>query len=144
MLQYQAEIRNKRLKRKVESSSRLHAGGTVDTDDLSIDPVTILRGEEADNAGNVDGLTDTVVGRPCAGVLIDLVVAELVTTGNVFAADSVVHVSLDATGGNAVDCNLLLTSIYCSSVKCSLVVALKDLPIAIHLVKVSMAPLEPE
>ena len=115
MLQYQAEIRNKRLKRKVESSSRLHAGGTVDTDDLSIDPVTILRGEEADNAGNVDGLTDTVVGRPCAGVLVDLVIGELLTTGNVLAAHCVVHVGLDATGCNAVDGDPLLASI-CSFV----------------------------
>lgn len=112
MLQYQAEVRNKRLKRKFKSNSnRLHAGSAVNANDLSVDPVTVLRGEEADDAGNVEGLTDTVVGRPCAGVLVDLVVAELIASGNVFTADSVVHIGLDATGGNAVDSDLLLTSI---------------------------------
>jgi hypothetical protein len=112
MLQYQAMVCNKRLKRNFKSGHRLHAGSAVNADDLSVDPVTILRGKEADNAGNVDGLTDTVVGGPCAGVLIDLVVAELVTSGNVLTADSVVHVGLDATRGDTVDGNLLLTSIW--------------------------------
>ena len=57
------------------------------------------------------------MGRPCAGVLVDLVVAELLASGNVLAADSVVHIGLDATGGNAVDCDLLLTSICRSSAR---------------------------
>ena len=123
MLQYQAKVRNKRLKRNSNSSSnRLHAGSAVNADNLSVDPVTVLRGEEADDAGNVDGLTDTVVGRPCAGVLVDLVVAELLTTRDVLTADSVVHVGLDATRGDAVDCNLLLTSICDSLVVCFLAV----------------------
>ena len=123
MLQYQAKVRNKRLKRNSNSSNnRLHAGSAVNADNLSVDPVTVLRGEEADDAGNVDGLTDTVVGRPCAGVLVDLVVAELLTTRDVLTADSVVHVGLDATRGDAVDCNLLLTSICDSLVVCFLAV----------------------
>ncbi len=111
--------RNKRLKKKIKSnSSRLHAGSAVNTNDLSVDPIAILRGKEADDTGNVDGLADTVVGRPCAGVLVNLVVAKLITSGNVLAADSVVHVGLDATGGNAVDGNLLLTSV-CASLAIS-------------------------
>lgn len=93
------------------NSNRLHAGSAVNADDLSVDPVTVLRREEANNAGNIDGLTNTVVGRPCAGVLVDLVVAELLATGDVLAADSVVHIGLDTTGSNAVDGDLLLTSV---------------------------------
>ena len=52
------------------------------------------------------------MGGPCAGVLVDLVVGELVATGNVLAAHGVVHVGLDATGSNAVDSDLLLTGVY--------------------------------
>lgn len=106
-------VHKRRLKKKSKSNiNHLHAGSAVNADDLSVDPITVLRGKEADDASNVDGLTDTVVRRPCAGVLVDLVVAEALTSGDVLAADSVVHVSLDATGCNAVDSNLLLTSIY--------------------------------
>jgi hypothetical protein len=92
-------------------SNRLHASSAINADDLSVDPVAVLRCQEADDAGNVDGLTDTVVGRPCAGVLVDLVVAEALASRNVLAADSVVHVGLDATRGDAVDGDLLLASI---------------------------------
>lgn len=38
----------------------LHAGGTVNAENLAVDPLAILRGEEADNTSNVDGETDTV------------------------------------------------------------------------------------
>lgn len=112
MLQYQAMVHKKRLNKNFKcNSGRLHACSTVNADDLSVDPIAILRGEEADDAGNVNGLTDTVVRRPCASILVDLVVAELITSGNVLAADSVVHVGLDATGGDTVDCNLLFASV---------------------------------
>lgn len=43
--------------------------------------------------------------------LIDLVVAELVTVWNVLAAHSVVHISLDTTWRNAVDSDLLVTTV---------------------------------
>jgi hypothetical protein len=89
----------------------LHASSTVNADDLSVDPVTILGGKEADDAGDVYWLANTVVRGPCLGVLIDLVVAELVTTGDVLAADGMVHVGLDTTGSHAVDSDLLLASI---------------------------------
>lgn len=48
----------------------LHAGGTVDADDLAVDPLAVLRGEEADNTGDIDGLADTVHGGPGLGVLL--------------------------------------------------------------------------
>lgn len=38
----------------------LHARGAVNAENLAVDPLTILRGEEADDAGDVDGETDTV------------------------------------------------------------------------------------
>jgi len=41
---------------------RLHASGTVNADDLAVHPLAILRGEEADNPCNIDGLADTVHG----------------------------------------------------------------------------------
>lgn len=89
----------------------LHAGGTVNANDLAVDPLTVLGGEEADNAGNVDGLADTLHGRPGLGVLVDLVVGEVLTTGDVLAADGVVHVGLDTTGGNGVDSDALVTTV---------------------------------
>ena len=93
------------------SQTALHAGSTVNANDLSVDPVTVLGGKEADNAGNVYWLSNTVVRRPCLCVLVDLVVAELLAAGNVLAADGVVHVGLDATGSDTVDSDLLLTSV---------------------------------
>jgi len=100
------------LKRSFDfNSSRLHASSAVNANDLAVDPVTVLRGKEADDAGDIDGLTDTVVGRPCARVLVDLVVAERLASRNVLAANSVVHIGLDATGGDTVDGNLLLSSV---------------------------------
>jgi hypothetical protein len=89
----------------------LHAGSSINTNDLSVDPVTVLGSKEADDARNVHWLSNTVVRGPCACELVDLVVAELVTSGNVFTTDGVVHVCLDATGCYAVDSNLLLSSI---------------------------------
>jgi hypothetical protein len=84
---------------------------SVNADDLSVDPLAVLGGEEANNAGNVHGLSNTVVWGPCCGVNIDLVVAHLLTSGNVLLAHGVVHVSLDTTWSNAVDSDLLVTSI---------------------------------
>lgn len=52
--------------------SSLHACGAVDADDLAVDPLAVLRGEEADNAGDVDGLADAVHGGPSSGVLLGL------------------------------------------------------------------------
>jgi hypothetical protein len=92
-------------------ANSLHASSAVNANDLSVDPVTVLGGKEADNAGNVYWLANTVVRGPCLGVLVDLVVAELITAGDVLAADGVVHVGLDTTGSHAVDSDLLLASI---------------------------------
>ena len=39
----------------------LHASSTVNANDLSVYPVTIFGGKEADDAGNVHWLADTVV-----------------------------------------------------------------------------------
>jgi len=96
---------------KSKGVNSLHAGGTVNANDLAVDPLTILGGEEADNTGNVDGLTNTLHGRPGLGVLVNLVVGEVGTAGNVLAADGVVHVGLDTTGGNSVDSDALVTGI---------------------------------
>ena len=89
----------------------LHAGGTVNANDLSVDPLTILGGEEADDTGNVDWLTDTVHWGPGGGVLVDLLVGEVLSVGNVLLADGVVHVGLDTTWGDAVDSDLLVTAV---------------------------------
>jgi len=91
--------------------ARLHACSTVNTNDLSVDPGTVLGGEEAHNTGNVDWLTDTVDWGPSGGVLVDLVVGEVGSTGDVLTADGVVHVGLDATWGDTVDGDLLVTSV---------------------------------
>lgn len=47
----------------------LHASGTVDAQNLAVDPFAILRGEEANDTSNVDRETDTVERRPASGVL---------------------------------------------------------------------------
>lgn len=44
---------------QIASMSCLHAGGTVNADDLSVDPFTVLGCEEADDAGDIDWLADT-------------------------------------------------------------------------------------
>jgi len=89
----------------------LHAGGSVNTNDLSIDPLTIIRSQEGDDTGNIERLANTIVWRPSGSILIDLIVAQLLTTGNVLLADGVIHISLNTTRGNAVDSNLLITAI---------------------------------
>ena len=85
---------------------------TIDSDDLSVDPFTVLGREEADDTGNVDGETDTAERRPGGSVLVDLVIVEVDTVGDVLAADGVVHVGADTTGGDDVDGDLLVTEVW--------------------------------
>lgn len=47
----------------------LHASSAVEANDLAIDPFAILGSEEADNASDIDGLTNAVQWRPGCGVL---------------------------------------------------------------------------
>lgn len=47
----------------------LHASSAIDANDLAVDPLAVLGREEAHDAGNVDGETDAVEGRPGGGVL---------------------------------------------------------------------------
>lgn len=49
--------------------------------------------------------------RPSASILVDFLVAEVGTVGDVFAADFVVHVGSDSSGGNAVYGDLLVSKI---------------------------------
>lgn len=90
----------------------LHACGAINAENLSIDPLAILRSEERDNAGDIEGLTDTPQGRPGGGILVNLLVGEGLAFGDVLAAHFVVHVGLDAAGSNTVDSDLLLASIW--------------------------------
>lgn len=85
----------------------------VNANDLAVDPATVVGGQEADDTGNVDGETDTVEGRPGGGVLVDTLVVEFTTAGDVLAADGVVHVGLDTTGGDAVDSDLFVAEVCC-------------------------------
>lgn len=48
----------------------LHAGSAIDADDLAVNPLAVLGREEANNAGNVDGLADAVHWGPSGGVLL--------------------------------------------------------------------------
>lgn len=112
MLPVLTNIPTRRDRAKYTIKHALHTSSTVNANNLSVDPVTVLGGKEADDAGDIYWLANTVVGRPCAGVLIDLVVTELVTSGDVLAAHGVVHVSLDASRCYAVDSNFLLSGIY--------------------------------
>jgi len=89
----------------------LHAGGTINSNNLSIDPFTISRSEESNNASNIKWLANTVVWGPGSSVLIDLVVVEFLAIWNVLFADSVIHISLDTTWCNTVDSDLLVTTV---------------------------------
>jgi hypothetical protein len=100
------------VKKKLRSGKALHTSSTVDAEDLSVHPVAVLRREEANDAGNIKGLADTVVWRPGAGILIDLIVGERLAPRDVLTAHSLVHIGLDATRGDAVDSDLLLASIW--------------------------------
>lgn len=83
----------------------------TNAENLAVDPVTVVRRQESNNTGDIDGLADTVVWGPRSSVLVDLVVGHLVTTRDVLLAHGVVHVGLDTARGNAVDGDLLLTSV---------------------------------
>ena len=52
------------------SMTRSHASRAVNAKDLAVDPLAVLRRQEAHHAGDVDGETDAVEGRPAGGVLV--------------------------------------------------------------------------
>jgi hypothetical protein len=83
----------------------------LNSNDLAIDPVTILRSKEGNDTGNVEWLTNTVMWGPGSGIFVNLVVVHLITTWNILLADSVIHVGLDTTWSNAVDSDLLVTTV---------------------------------
>lgn len=47
----------------------LHARTTVHAEHLAIDPLAVLRSQEGDNTGDINGETHAVDGRPAGGVL---------------------------------------------------------------------------
>ncbi len=94
-----------------KKSRLLHAGGAVDADDFAVDPLAVLAGQESGDAGDVDGHTHTVHGGPGGGVLVDLFVGQVLAVGDVLLADGVVHVGLDAAGGDGVDGDLLVAKV---------------------------------
>lgn len=98
--------RGRRVKR-----SKTYTSSTVDTNDLSIDPLTVLGGQEGGDSGDVDGHADAVHGGPGGGVLVDLLVVEVLAVGDVLLAHGVVHVGLDAAGGDGVDGDLLVAAV---------------------------------
>ena len=49
--------------------TRSHASRAVNAKDLAVDPLAVLGRQEAHHAGDVDGETDTVEGRPAGRVL---------------------------------------------------------------------------
>merc|ERR1712093_330981 len=54
-----------------------------------------------------------------AGVLVDLIIVELLSSWDVLPADLVVHIRIDSTWSDAVDCDLLVTHVNChTSDKC--------------------------
>lgn len=92
-------------------SSPSHASRAVDAQYLPVDPLAVLRSQEAHHAGDVDGQTDTVQRRPTGSVLVDLLVVELVTIGDVLPADGMVHVCADAAGGDGIDRDFLIAEV---------------------------------
>ena len=44
----------------VSKKNNLHACSAIDSDDLSVYPLTIIRGKEGNDTGNIEWLTNTV------------------------------------------------------------------------------------
>lgn len=105
----------------------LHASSSINTQHLSVNPLTVLASKEADNTSNINWKADTVKWGPGSSVLlrvssclekwkfrsylVDLLIVQVSTVWNIFSADFVVHVGLDSTWSNAVDSDLLVTHI---------------------------------
>lgn len=105
----------------------LHARSTVNTKHLAVDPLAILGSQEADSAGDINRKTDPVergptsreLGRSASAgkgeherpYLVNTFVVKLVAVGNVLSADGMVHVGLDAAGGDGVDRDLLVAKV---------------------------------
>ena len=94
-----------------QKGSYLHASGAINADDLAIDPLAILTGQEGGDAGNINGHADAVGGRPGGGILVDLLIGQVLAVGDVLLADLLVHVGLDAAGGDDVDGDLLVAAV---------------------------------
>ncbi len=94
--------------------SRSHTSTPIDTQNLTIDPLAVLRGQESDNTSNVLRLADTEMRRPGGGVGVDLLVAQVVAVRNVLLAHGVVHVRLDPARRDAVDRDLLVAAVWSS------------------------------
>jgi hypothetical protein len=92
--------------------TNLHAGSAINAYNLAIDPLAILTSKEADYTCDINGQTDTVERAPGLGVLVHLIVIQLIPVWDVLAADSVVHVGPDATGGDTVYGDLFVAHIY--------------------------------
>jgi len=90
---------------------KLHASSAINAQNLSVDPFAILAGKEAHNTSNINWETDSVERRPSGGVLIDTIIGQLLSSGNVLSANLVVHVGLNSTRSNAVDGDLLVTEV---------------------------------
>lgn len=50
-------------------TTHLHHSRPIDSEDLSIDPLSVLAGEETDDTGDINWETDTVERRPGGSVL---------------------------------------------------------------------------
>lgn len=132
-----SERHNSRCQSSATQRARtpLHASGAVDAEHLAVDPLSILGRQEAHNAGDVDRQADAVQRRPRAGILeeeravsflgsdtttsmsvsraylVHLVVRQVRAVGDVLPAHGVVHVRLDAAGGDGVDGDLLIAEV---------------------------------
>ena len=89
----------------------LHTSRAVNPNDLAVDPLAILRSEESSHARDVDRHADAVCGRPGRGVLVDLLVGEVLAVGDVFLADLLVHVGLDAARRDRVHGDALVAGV---------------------------------
>lgn len=89
----------------------LHASRAINAQHLSVDPLAVLRREETAHPRDINWLTDPVKRRPSSGVLVDLLVGEVLSVGDVLLADSVVHVGLDAARRDAVDGDALVAAV---------------------------------
>ena len=90
----------------------LHASRAINPNDLSINPFTILTSQEANYACNINWEADSMQWTPGLCILVYLIVIHLISTWDVLAANSVVHVSFDTAWCNAINCDLLVTKVY--------------------------------
>ena len=126
------------------TANPLHHRRTINANNLSINPLSILTRQEAHHARNINRQANSVQWAPCLSVLIHFVIVQLVAAWDVLGADGVVHIGFNATRCHTVDGDFLVAEVYGLLASRLEEEGRENIPIAMQRTKVSIAPLLPE